>query len=196
MSANTESLEENLVAQIKGILGPNFTGAIPKEKASNIEAILYENWETFTGDDEALAAYKLKRAEEYIWEPPCLKFTIERHGAMKFGSSRAELQEWTINMDTRTKECQESGYRQIYKQQSRWYAEPVAEEIAEIILSGDSDERIEWVNPKKVKVITRNFVPFGAKQTEQYRKKRLYEELDTRLSPHGWERWRHIYTKS
>jgi len=40
----------------------------------------------------------LGRMEEVLWSPPDLTFSIERHGAAALGSSRAELQEWMIDV--------------------------------------------------------------------------------------------------
>lgn len=196
MDFNTDSHTVHLVNRVTEHLGPDATGPVSEEHVWFIRSILESEWETFTGDNEGLTEMKLHRAEAYIWEPPCVKFTIERHGAMQFGSSRAELQEWTINLDTKWKECRTTGYRQISKRQPPWDADPVAEEIAAIILAGDSDDRIEWESPTKAKIFTREFVPSGSQQTTQYRKKRFYEELDGRLMSHGWKRQLHIYMKT
>ncbi len=48
---------------------------------------------------------------------------------MQFGSSRAELQYWNINLDEGTALCGQGGYRQIIPQDPTWKAEPVAEEL-------------------------------------------------------------------
>jgi hypothetical protein len=44
----------------------------------------------------------LNRMEKPIWNPPILTFRIERHGAAALGSSRAEVQEWTVDLERMT----------------------------------------------------------------------------------------------
>ncbi|QEL17837.1 hypothetical protein [Limnoglobus roseus] len=44
--------------------------------------------------------------EKVAWEPPKIVVRIERHEATMMGSSRAEVQEWTIDLEHRTKTVQ------------------------------------------------------------------------------------------
>lgn len=73
----------------------NHLFTLPKGKISDVstvESLLAEVWDEFVGDYGGLAGYKIcGRLEELEWDPPILSFTIERHGTMKYGSSRAEL---------------------------------------------------------------------------------------------------------
>jgi hypothetical protein len=45
---------------------------------------------------------KIERIEEATWEDPIFTFVIERHGRTVHGSSRAELQRWTVDLDAGT----------------------------------------------------------------------------------------------
>ena len=66
-------------------------------------------WREFTGSaSERMHAGKLGRMEAVRWDPPVLSFTIERHGAMSGGSTRAELQQWRIDLDRKTAKCERS----------------------------------------------------------------------------------------
>src|SRR5260370_29710154 len=74
------------------------SGLISEDRANEILSLLADCWDQIQGTDTtAMFAYKLERAERLSWNPPCLVFIIERHGAAQVGSTRAELQEWSVN---------------------------------------------------------------------------------------------------
>ena len=61
--------------------------------------LLKNAWQEFDGSDRCgMKNDKLTRIENARWDPPCLEFTIERHGGTVLGSSRGELQHWMINI--------------------------------------------------------------------------------------------------
>jgi hypothetical protein len=95
------------------------------------------SWDVLADDDGGMTGMKLLgRMENVAWEPPKFIFRIERHGATVMGSSRAELQEWTIDLEQRTKTVQTVGRRQVRPMQGRLDAKPIAEEVAAAILTG------------------------------------------------------------
>jgi hypothetical protein len=64
----------------------------------------------------------------------------------------------------------------------------IADEIADRIVGGESDERLSWLQDERVKVdISRIFLDAsGYRQTVQGRRKRLREALIERLRTKGW----------
>ena len=74
--------------------------AVPPPPAREIEAHLAPVWDALAGDDGGMTSRKLHgRMEVVLWNPPRLTFYIERHGATVLGSSRAEVQEWTVDLE-------------------------------------------------------------------------------------------------
>ncbi len=71
----------------------------PISDTSGLQKVLANYWESIEGSNAGgMRAYKLSgRIEKPKWVPPLLTFEIERHGGTVQGSSRAELQRWTIN---------------------------------------------------------------------------------------------------
>jgi hypothetical protein len=125
-------------------------------------------WSGFRGSSEsAMDAHKLSRLEEPHWDPPRFTFTIERHGGTVYGSTRAQLQRWVVDLDARTAEAAEIGHRQLRPMSPRLDVKPIAAEIAELIVAGRHDDRLQWsVDRTKVRVLTGVFIPdVGPKQT-------------------------------
>ena len=95
-----------------------------------------------------MAGYKIcGRTENVEWNPPFLKFTIERHGAMMFGSSRAELQHWSVIVDTGTTSYsveirQKRDIKPVLK------TKPLAESIGKLILEKKDCKELKWDNDK------------------------------------------------
>ena len=176
-----QELKEYLSSQLPG----------PIEDIDTIATLLEDVWDNLIGSDaEGMAAYKLDgRIEEPTWEPPVLSFIIERHGGTVQGSSRAELQRWSVDIDTRMASVSPSGHRQLKVQAKRVDIKPIAEEISSIIVSGTQDERIKWNDENTAKVQINLILPEGSakKQTLAGRRKRFREELTKQLAEHGWK---------
>jgi hypothetical protein len=74
-----------------------------------VTALLANCWHEFAGaESQRMHAGKLGRMEDVSWVPPVLSFRIERHGAMGVGSTRAELQNWRVDLDRKTAQCERS----------------------------------------------------------------------------------------
>jgi hypothetical protein len=94
------------------------------------------SWDVLAGDDGGMTRSKLfGRMERVVWQPPKFIFRIERHRATVMGSSRAELQEWTIDLEQRTKTVETVGRPQVRPMQGRLDVQPIVEEIAAAILA-------------------------------------------------------------
>ena len=147
-------------------------------------------WDEFLGSsDSGMGAYKLDRAEDLHWDPPRLTFTIERHGATVKGSSRAETQRWVVDFDAGTAEGIGRGFRQVRPLSPRLDVQPIAAEIAELIVSGRDDPRLQWMPDRtKVRVLTGKIIPdSGPKQTVQGRRARFTDALIPLINESGWQ---------
>jgi hypothetical protein len=154
---------------------------------------LVEAWDEFLGGDaQAMAGHKLQRLEEPRWEPPHLSFLVERHGATVMGSSRAELQRWVVNLETRTASIDESyrRHRQLTKMNPRMDVRPLAQEVAACIAARAYDPRLRWRDADVVHPVLARVIPEQAgvpKQTLQGRRRRFLAALHEELSALGWE---------
>ena len=136
-----------------------------------------------------MAGHKLiGRMEHVEWHPPLLTFVIERHGGTVLGSTRAELQRWTVDLDRKTATCERTGHRQLSPMAKRVDVGSIADEVADKIVSGEADDRLHWLKDGRVRVEMGRIFPerSGYKQTVQGRRRRLREALIERLSPMGW----------
>ncbi|MHC4132959.1 MAG: hypothetical protein ACYSR3_13360 [Planctomycetota bacterium] len=171
-----------------------FLNLLPSGKitdTSEIEQMLVVSWEefTFTGMEGGMAGHKISgRIEGAEWNPPLLSFTIERHGAMKFSSSRAELQHWVLNINTG-----EAGFTQGYREKSKRLpplkTKPLAEDVGKLIVSRKDDKKLKWYDDKTcIKVIIGEIIPDNiAKQSLASRRKRFRRDLTEFLSKFGWQ---------
>lgn len=174
---------QDLLAQVE----PGPIAALP-----DLDRLVAACWDEFDGSgDGGMEDYKLiGRMEHIIWEPPILTFVIERHGGTVCGSTRAELQYWSVNFDEWTAEITKTGHRQLDAMAARMSIKSMAAEIAEQILNSDHDDRIEWLENGSVKVLASSIFPAdsGFKRTVEGRRQRLCGYIGDVLSDHGWEK--------
>jgi hypothetical protein len=178
---------DSLIEQLRQRLVHQQPGPIPA--TPELQRALADGWDDLAGDDGGMTGTKLLgRTENVVWLPPKLVFRIERHGATVMGSSRAELQEWIIDLEQRTKTVQTVGRRQVRPMQGRLDLQPVAEEIAAAILGGRPDDRLNWVGEDHVRLLIGEVLPAGStvKETLAGRRKRLREAVAILIAPAGW----------
>jgi hypothetical protein len=178
-------LMEKLVKYLNSIPGG------PVKDPTILATLLAECWEEFQGcDQENMTANKLFRMEDVHWQPPLLKFVLERHGGTVHGSSRAELHTWELNLDTRVAGCAGGRYRQLTPRQAVLDTHPIAKEIAQLIIGGKADERLKWNPDGTVRVLMAEILPTGSvpKQTLNARRTRLRNQLDELLSQASYEK--------
>jgi hypothetical protein len=134
-------------------------------------------------------AKHLGRMEDVLWNPPLLTFTIERHDGTVLGSTRANLQEWTVDVEKRTATCVEARYRQLRPNQPRLDVAAIAEEIATLIVSRKEDDRLRWYEDGRVRVLIGKVLPEGSavKQTLAGRRKRFRAAVKEQLAGEGWQ---------
>lgn len=181
MSASLQALRGYLREQPSG----------PISASGELSTLLAKAWDSLTGsDDGGMQAYKLHgRIESAEWNPPCLDFTIERHGATALGSTRAELQTWSVDVVQGTAVRGHPGIRQVHKAQPRLDVAPRVEDVAAAIQSGADHLALKWsADRKTVRVRIGEVIPdVGASQTTTNRRKRFRAQLDARLKAAGWE---------
>ena len=170
-------------------------------ESGSIAGLLSGCWHEFAGaNSHRMHAGKLGRIETVRWDPPVLSFRIERHGSIGLGSTRAELQNWRVDLDRKTAQCSLSrSYRQALPRADVVKIEPIAQELAESIALGHSDPRLKWQGDGTVRVLMAKVLPYdsGYMQTVTGRRRRLRGALGTLLAENGWQEVRRdVYSKA
>ena len=166
-----------------------------------LESLLANCWEDFRGANaEGMEARKLfGRMEDIFWKPPVLTFTLERHGGTALGSTRAELQYWQVNIETRSAACSAGSYRQVTRMQPRLNVKPIANVIVGLIIERRQDKRLKWHTDDSVHLLIGKILPrdSAVKQTLRGRRKRFSAEVEQLLATHGWRRVKaNVYARS
>jgi len=163
------------------------TGAI--ERVDELLAALAPCWDTLSGSSEAsMATYKLERIERPVWDPPILTFTLERHGSLMRGGTRAEKQKWEVDTARWTARCGNVGYRQTKPRATSFDAKAAAKMIVDMILAETPSPLLKWTpDRKRVHVNVCKAVGPGYNRTIEGRRARLREELRLLLEPLGWK---------
>jgi len=177
------------LSKLRNYLAAVSPGKIPAEQADEVESLLSSCWDRIEGStDGGMAAYKLDfRAEQMEWEPPTLSFRIERHGGAFRGSSRGELQNWSVDVERESAALGAIGHRQLRPSAPRLDVKPLASEIAELIMAQRNDHRLKWKSASDVKVELTKIIPnSGPRATVPGRRKRFRDELKRLLEPAGW----------
>ena len=153
-----------------------------------LEKLLAECWDEFTGDRGGMEPQKLLgRMEDVLWRPPLLEFVIERHGGTVMGSSRAESQHWIVDVEHKTVTMGVKSYRQISPRATALDVNPIAEEIVQQVLSRARDDRLKWSRKGQVQVLIGKILPESSayKQTLLARRSRLSSAIEKTLFAHG-----------
>jgi excisionase family DNA binding protein len=166
------------------------SGPVAGEDWEKLLPLLKRSWYDFEGaTEEGMAASKLDRAEDVVWEPPYLYLTVERHGGVTYGGKRAELHRWCVDLEAQTARIVHRGYRYISPPEPRWDPRPAAHEIAEAVVQGRDDDRIDWRKDRQAfRVLTSKVIPGRYRRTLEGRRARFYAELKRLVGPHGWRR--------
>jgi hypothetical protein len=175
-------------ANLRGRLASVPTGLLTDQDARDVESCLASCWGDFVGADAGgMEAHKLiRRIENLRWAPPVLEFRIERHGGAVCGSTRAELQTWSVDISLKTAKIVHEGRRQLVAMDARLDVRPLAAETATMISEGCQDPRLKWSGPDRVRVLTAEVIPATNKQTTAGRRGRFVAALGKLLAPHGW----------
>lgn len=194
-------LEDRQLANLRQTLEGVPSGALNKELAKNIEQLLSAVWDELDGGrDTGMAAHKLhNRCEAMAWEPPVLSFKIERHGATVLGSGNAEVHTWDVDLSKATATVIASRKR-VLRRDNVMDAAALAKVVAELVVSGRDDERLQWISSGSVAILISKIVPETNKQTTASRRKRFINSLTSILSQKGWAKKsnssKHVFSRS
>jgi hypothetical protein len=135
-------MDEETFFELATFLGTQRTGRIVD--TAQAKQLLAAIWNDLSGDDTAMTHDKVERAEVMCWDPPLLRFEVERHGGVVCGSSRASVQEWAIDIDARTKTCSEARFRRIRPMQPRINLAKIVEVIVTAVQGGYPRKGIDF----------------------------------------------------
>lgn len=155
-----------------------------------IEFLLAQTWPSLRGSRAGgMQPHKIRgRTEALCWNPPLLTFEIERHGGTVNGSTRAEMQQWCVDVAAHTAEIISTRRRQLHAMAKRVNAKQPAAIIAEAILKSQESASLKRYPDGRVKVLISALFPHGTdfKQTVAGRRKRFRAALEALIQPHGW----------
>lgn len=113
-----------------------------------IEFLLAQAWPSLRGSRAGgMQPHKIRgRTEALCWNPSQLTFEIERHGGTVNGSTRAEMQQWCVDVSAHTAEIVSTRRRQLLAMASRVNVKQPAAIIAEAILKNQEVRLAEKVS--------------------------------------------------
>jgi len=191
------SHEQNYIGMkpLKDFLESISLGQLNEQQTAHLLPLLLRYWSQFSGGESTkMKGYKLDRGiENVFWNPPMLSFIIERHGMTVLGSTKAELQRWKINIETKIAEFEPfSGMRLVHPRQKRIDVNFIAVEILQLILNDRPDDRIKWYEDGKIKIqigkIEELTEGSAVRQTLQGRRKRFRTAMDQFMIENGWQK--------
>ena len=171
-------------------------GELQAGDSQHILRVLTECWDQLRGATEtSMRAFKLGRAERLTWNPPILSFTMERHGGTVLGSTRAELQDWTVDVETGIADCSPGGRRQLVPVARSVDVVPIAARVFETIDEGPASTSdlikagtVTWQGERQVIIKHSALIPnHGFQQTVAGRRRRLRTDLRRGMAERGWQ---------
>ena len=193
------AIDDKPLERLRQFLANVPPGDVTPEKQLELVQLVEDCWYMFDGiDQEEMNVYKIKRMEDPWWYPPKLGFTIERHGATVLGSTRAELQKWTMDIEQRIVDYCNVGSRQVSPRRAPLDIKPIADEIAQFVIEGKQDSRLRWSGNNRFRISIDKLLGADSlpKQTFEGRRKRLLKALEENLSPYGWKRRHSLWVKT
>jgi hypothetical protein len=184
-TTNLEQLQDFLEAIAPG-------SVTDRSVVGTLEQMLGDCWHILSGNKGGMTGRKLLyRTENMCWNPPLLTFKIERHGGAVLGSTRAEMQTWTVDVNEPTATYDSRGsYRQLVPNSPRLNVVPLAEKAVSMILANQDGDCLKWSKDRgRVTIRTGKIIPAEetVKATLIARRKRLAKQLRERLEGEGWQ---------
>ncbi len=161
-----------------------------------IVRLLGECWEQMPGTHEtAMRDFKLNRAEQVSWDYPVLSFILERHGGTVLGSTRAELQRWTVNLESGSVGQSVETFRQLTPTAPRLDVKPIVTRVCEAVRQGSGSDCkltksgiVSWPDENRVIIKQGVLIPDdGFRQTVADRRRRFRDALIKQMKAQGWE---------
>jgi hypothetical protein len=177
-------------------------GPISAEKRDTVLNLLKDCWGEFTGSaDTKMGSWKVVRdggPVDLTWSPPVLSFTIDRHGSLVLGSTRAEKQHWDLDLEKRTAHAETAGHRQIHRPASPFSTKQmaaIADQVCSTVQEGPdstSDYKIRgiviWTGSDQIDIRHGVLIPdAGYQQTTSGRRKRFRAILESKMNAFGWK---------
>lgn len=175
---------DKLVARLAHATPGRLTGP----DVTDIESLLACCWEQLKDSDGGgMTDAKLSRTEDLRWDPPILRFEVERHGKVVKGAKRAEIQHWRVDLQQRVATLGQVTLRQLYPNAAPMNVKSIADDIASAIAAGIQDNRFSR-HGNVVSVRITVIIPLTNKQTTAGRRRRFVTALEQQLAPLGWRR--------
>ncbi len=180
----------DMIRELRALFENKPSGRLTPEQVRQVEALLAACWADLIGSDEGgMDGAKLRgRSEAMEWRPPLLVLSIERHGGYVKGSTRAELQHWSIDPAEGTARLTGTGRRQVRPMDAALDIKALAAEVATGVLERREDVRVRWIERDRVQIAPARIIPTTNKQTTTSRRHRFAEELTRLLALNGWRR--------
>ncbi|GAB1482883.1 hypothetical protein MASR2M78_16990 [Treponema sp.] len=154
------------------------------ENRETILTLLTKAWNSIQGTEQtSLFAEKLWRIEELEKKEGKLYFQIERHGGTVNGSSRASLYSWEIDLASGKAIITKETFRQLSKAEKRLDVRPIAQELANSIISKQDNPYLHWNSEKtSCKILISEVIPATNMQTTMARRRRLRSEINSLIN--------------
>jgi hypothetical protein len=185
------------IQALRDALGKIQPGPITDTDAhQRIIQLLQNCWEQFSGaSDSAMSLFKLDRAEQLSWSPSLLKFIMERHGATVLGSTRAELQEWSVDLKSERVWYVDAGYRQLRPTAQRVDVNPIVTRVLDAVKQGPGSNCdlaqtrvLVWHDANRISIYHGVLIPNdGYPRTIQGRRRRFRTKLTEEMIAIGWQ---------
>ena len=154
--------------------------------ARKLGHLLYRCWQEFDGGDaEGMSGSRLLgRMEGVDWNPPLLSFRLMETGL--------GVDIWHLDVSAKTARCSPYRSQQANARTPRLNVRPLADEVVELILMGQTDERLKWREDGTVHVQIGKILPAlsAAKRTLEGRRKIFRQRVDEQIGAAGWKRVR------
>lgn len=177
----------DMIAELRSYLAGCKHGPLPEK--DKVARLLANCWDELDGGGETnmTGCKLLRRIETPTWEPPCLRFDIERHGTTVYGSSRGTVYSWCVDvvMGVAVIECEQR--RQLDAIDARLNVKAIAVELARAIVSGKSDERLKVQCDGSIMLMMSKIIETTNKQTTTGRRRRFKDALRAALGDSDWE---------
>lgn len=105
------------------------------------------------------------------------------------GSSRAEIQDWTVHMDRMVAESVVVGRRQLRRMARKLDVKPLVMEVASLVAQGKEDPRLKWIDGVTVQIRIGKILPDDSANARTLlgRRRRFAEGLRAKLMEMKWE---------
>jgi hypothetical protein len=185
---------QRLISLLRGVSA----GVVPTSIHGELFELVVASWDEFSGSgDTSMASDKILRdagPEEVTWSPPYFSFVIDRHGGTVLGSTRADRQRWTLNLETQTADQMRIGHRQLRPNAQKLDVKLLADEVCTVVREGPgsasrlvSSGVVVWKNAAELTVFHGKIVGGEYERTVRGRRKRFRADLKTKMGVIGWE---------